>query len=105
MKKPFRNGPLTLVELLVVIAIIGISRWPNCFRLVQAAREAARRMHSVANNLKQLGLAILNYESASKRLPSGYKGFPGIGVDQRARLRVQPFPYSLTSNRVRSIRT
>ena len=57
----------TLVELLVVIAIIGVLVG-LLLPAVQAAREAARRM-SCQNHLKQLSLAMMNYESAMRCLP------------------------------------
>jgi prepilin-type N-terminal cleavage/methylation domain-containing protein len=59
----------TLVELLVVIAIIGILV-ALLLPAIQAAREAARRTQC-RNNLKNIGLAVLNFESSLKQFPTG----------------------------------
>ena len=72
VSKLTRKDGFTLVELLVVIAIIGILI-ALLLPAVQAAREAARRAQC-SSNMKQVALALLNYESNHRVLPPGRMG-------------------------------
>jgi prepilin-type N-terminal cleavage/methylation domain-containing protein len=86
------RAAFTLVELLVVIAIIGVLIG-LLLPAVQAARESARRS-SCSNNLRQLALATVNYESTNKKLPlgnTGGKGDTSNNSDWSPHVQIMPF--------------
>jgi prepilin-type N-terminal cleavage/methylation domain-containing protein/prepilin-type processing-associated H-X9-DG protein len=83
-----RTSAFTLVELLVVIAIIGVLV-ALLLPAIQAAREAARNTQC-KNNVRQIGVAVLNYESSKKEFPAGGWGFRWMGDPDRGSGPGQP---------------
>ncbi len=89
MKNPTlnRSKAFTLVELLVVIAIIGVLV-ALLLPAIQAAREAARRTEC-NNQLKQIGLSILNFQDVMKVFPTG--GSITVGPPDLTGPRIQDY--------------
>jgi prepilin-type N-terminal cleavage/methylation domain-containing protein len=85
--KAARPG-LSLVELLIVIAIIGILI-QLILPAIESSREAARRT-ACQNNLRQIGLAMLQHEAALKHLPTAGWGWAWIGDPDRGTGKNQP---------------
>jgi prepilin-type N-terminal cleavage/methylation domain-containing protein len=87
----YRGKGFTLVELLVVILIIGVLVG-LLLPAVQRARESSRRS-SCLNNIRQLGIATIEYEGKMRRIPGLYEDLGGsyndLGRDLAATTRAR----------------
>src|SRR5262245_2312793 len=82
--RTLKRRAFTLIELLVVIAIIAVLI-ALLLPAVQSAREAARRIQCV-NNLKQMSLAVMNYESSNGCLPPTGNGVVSNSFSMKPRI-------------------
>ena len=86
------HAGFTLIELLVVVAIIGILV-SLLMPAVQSAREAARRTQC-KNNMRQLGLAALNFESAQRQMPTSGEGTDYTTTQDPGKTTATPPPFT-----------
>ena len=96
-RTPARRA-FTLVELLVAVAVIGVLV-ALLLPAVQSAREAARRSQCI-NNLRQIGIATMHFESVNRRLPKGdwRQRTASTGVDSLGTWISLTLPYLEESN-------
>jgi prepilin-type N-terminal cleavage/methylation domain-containing protein len=87
-KLAYKRCGVSLVEVLIVVAIIAILI-QLALPAIESSREAARQA-SCQNNLRQIGLAMLNHESTLKCLPTAGWGWAWIGDPDRGTAEDQP---------------
>ena len=96
MKHRLKTKAFTLIEILVVIAIISILVGLT-IPAVQAVRRSARSL-SCKNNLKNIGLAVANYQTALKHYPSSFEAPSGQIVRGSWSIHAQIMPYMEQGN-------